>query len=637
MLQSLINDFRRRTADESAASAIELAIVLPILLLAALALVDMAFFVVNWTGTNAGATSAARTIVVTPDATQADLKAAVLSDAPQLAASDFEVNVTWGEEKSQGYTHHFPNKTATEFVSKQRYVVTQDVTVTVTAKRPYLTVLGKAWGQNAGTGDDMVATSSCTMSVDRTNGTNWVGEDNYVPGIRWTLEDGVLTVMPEEGYSWGVGIKDGMTTSDSDLADWVTLSSAEWKTVTKIDFEGSVAFGDSKDNRYCPRIHDTGAESTLVKADLSSWDSSKVTDMRRMFDNCSSLTTLDLSGWDTSNVTKMGSMFDHCSSLTTLDVSNWDTSKVTDMYSMFDNCSSLTTLDVSNWDTSKVTDMGWMFYYCSSLTTLDVSYFDTSNVTDMGYMFRSCSKLTSLDLSNWDTSNVTKMGSMFYNCSSLTTIYVGDEWSTDEVTSSSYMFYKDTKLVGAVSYNSSKVDASMANWKTGYLTYAQRQNGGTFATKFAVQPAESREVSDVTKIALIERDGTEIDSSSAARGSCDGGTLTFTFQGAGPSYAKELGFAITCKMSDGNIVTYNTFDGIPEKVVAAYANKVSRGYYSKLYASEKFNDCALVSDSGLNIASFKIWPSQNKSTYVNFYVETDSENGLEMRFDLKVE
>ena len=611
MLQSLINDFRRRTADESAASAIELAIVLPILLLAALALVDMAFFVVNWTGTNAGATSAARTIVVTPDATQADLKAAVLSDAPQLAASDFEVNVTWGEEKSQGYTHHFPNKTATEFVSKQRYVVTQDVTVTVTAKRPYLTVLGKAWGQNAGTGDDMVATSSCTMSVDRTNGTNWVGEDNYVPGIRWTLEDGVLTVMPEEGYSWGVGIKDGVTATGSDLADWVTLTSDEWKTVTEIDFEGSVAFGDSEGNRYCPRIHDTGAESTLVKADLSSWDSSKVTDMRRMFDDCNSLTSLDLSGWDTSNVASMGSMFYHCNSLTSL--------------------------DLSNWDTSKVTDMSWMFYYCSSLTTLDVSYFDTSNVTDMDYMFRRCSKLTSLDLSNWDTSNVTKMGSMFYYCSSLTTICVGDEWSTDEVMSSSYMFYKDTKLVGAVSYNSSKVDASMANWKTGYLTYAQRQNGATFATKFAVQPAESREVSDVTKIALIERDGTEIDSSSAARGSCDGGTLTFTFQGAGPSYAKELGFAITCKMSDGNIVTYNTFDGIPEKVVAAYANKVSRGYYSKLYADKKYNDCALVSDSGLNIASFKIWPSQNKSTYVDFFVETVSENGLEMRFDLKVE
>ena len=283
--------------------------------------------------------------------------------------------------------------------------------------------------------------------------------------------------------------------------------------------------------------------------------------------------------------------------------------------------------------------MSWMFYYCSSLTTLDVSYFDTSNVTDMDYMFRRCSKLTSLDLSNWDTSNVTKMGSMFYYCSSLTTICVGDEWSTDEVMNSSYMFYKDTKLVGAVSYNSSKVDASMANWKTGYLTYAQRQNGGTFATKFAVQPAESREVSDVTKIALIERDGTEAASYPVTKRSCDGDSFMLTFQGVGPKYAKEFGFAITCKMSDGNTVTFNSFDGIPEKVIAAYASKVSNGYYSKLCVDtdRRYNSYALAGDTGLNIGSFKIWASQSKSTYVELDVETDSENGLEMRFDLKVE
>ena len=528
MLQSLINDFRRRTADESAASAIELAIVLPILLLAALALVDMAFFVVNWTGTNAGATSAARTIVVTPDATQADLKAAVLSDAPQLAASDFEVNVTWAEEKSQGYTHHFPNKTATEFVSKQRYVVTQDVTVTVTAKRPYLTVLGKAWGQNAGTGDDMVATSSCTMSVDRTNGTNWVGEDNYVPGIRWTLEDGVLTVMPEEGYSWGVGIKDGVSAGYSTLSDWVTLTGDEWKTVTEIDFEGSVAFGDSKGNRYCPRIGGSGTESTLVKADLSSWDSSNVTDMRNMFYGCSALTSLD--------------------------VSNFDTSKVTNMYDMF------------------------------------------------------------------------------YNCSSLTTIYVGNEWSTNKVTKSSYMFQGDTKLVGAVSYNSSKVDASMANWETGYLTYAQRQNGGTFATKFAVQPAESREVSDVTKIALIERDGTELISDRVAEDQYVQLSCTLAFQGIGPNYAKELGFAITCKMSDGNTVTFNSFDGIPEKVVSECVRKISGNRFSN------FADYAdMVNSSGLNLANFKVWPNRRQTSSELLYLEDEQERGWLLELVLKVE
>ena len=299
---------------------------------------------------------------------------------------------------------------------------------------------------------------------------------------------------------------------------------------------------------------------------------------------------------------------------------------------MFYYCSSLTSLDLSNWDTSKVTKMSWMFYYCSSLTTLDVSYFDTSNVTDMDYMFRRCSKLTSLDLSNWDTSNVTKMGSMFYYCSSLTTICVGDEWSTDEVTSSSYMFYKDTKLVGAVSYNSSKVDASMANWKTGYLTYANRKNDVGFDIFFANQPEESRNVSDVIKIALIEKGGTELISDRVAEDQYVQLSCTLAFQGIGPNYAKELGFAITCKMSDGNTVTFNSFDGIPEKVVSECVRKISGNRFSN------FADYAdMVNSSGLNLANFKVWPNRRQTSSELLYLEDEQERGWLLKLVLKVE
>ena len=54
-------------------------------------------------------------------------------------------------------------------------------------------------------------------------------------------------------------------------------------------------------------------------------------------------------------------MFSDCSSLTALDLSSFDTSKVTNMRRMFSDCSSLTTLDLSNFDTSKVKDMGACF------------------------------------------------------------------------------------------------------------------------------------------------------------------------------------------------------------------------------------------------------------------------------------
>ena len=87
-------------------------------------------------------------------------------------------------------------------------------------------------------------------------------------------------------------------------------------------------------------------------------------------------------------------LFGDCSSLTTLgDLSSWDTSNVTDMLAMFENCSSLTTLDLSGWNTSNVTDMSFMFHNCDFLTNLDLSSFDTSNLTNVDYMFLNCLKL----------------------------------------------------------------------------------------------------------------------------------------------------------------------------------------------------------------------------------------------------
>ena len=47
-------------------------------------------------------------------------------------------------------------------------------------------------------------------------------------------------------------------------------------------------------------------------------------------------------------------MFQGCKSLESLDVSSFDTSNVTDMAAMFEGCDSLKELDISNFDTSNV-------------------------------------------------------------------------------------------------------------------------------------------------------------------------------------------------------------------------------------------------------------------------------------------
>ncbi len=196
----------------------------------------------------------------------------------------------------------------------------------------------------------------------------------------------------------------------------------------------------------------------LTTLDVSSFDTSNVTDMRGMFIYCKALTSLNLSNFDTSNVTNMGQMFYYCPSLTTLDLSSFSTSNVTNMGQMFYYCPSLTTLDVSNFDTSKVTNMSYMFYNCRALTTLDVSHFDTSKVTNMNNMFHGCQSLTALDLSSFDTSNVTDMSSMFYYCTALTSLDVRS-FNTSNVTDMTNMFSscKTLTTLDVSNFNTSKV------------------------------------------------------------------------------------------------------------------------------------------------------------------------------------
>ena len=200
-----------------------------------------------------------------------------------------------------------------------------------------------------------------------------------------------------------------------------------------------------------------GSQATTI--DLSSFNTNKVTNMSNMFEN-SQATRLDLSSFNTSNVTDMEGMF-WISQATTLDLSSFDTSNVTNMRGMFWG-SQATTLDLSSFDTSNVTDMNGMFGN-TKFTSIDLSSFDISKVTNMGSMF-AYSAASSLDLSSFDTSNVRDMSSMFLYSYNLKTIYVSNNFITDNVTSSTDMFLGANNLVGGngTKYNSSYVDKTYA-------------------------------------------------------------------------------------------------------------------------------------------------------------------------------
>ena len=206
----------------------------------------------------------------------------------------------------------------------------------------------------------------------------------------------------------------------------------------------------------------------------------KVTNMCRMFDNCSSLTSLDVTHFNTANVTNMSYMFFSCSSLTSLDVTHFNTEKVTNMSFMFSDCSSLTSLDVTHFNTEKVSGMNGMFYSCPKLTSLDVRNFNTANVTNMSYMFSGCSSLTSLYLTNFNTEKVTNMEKMFSFCKALTTIYASSKFVTPQGYYSRDMFSNCEKLKGEEVWTEDKAtDNTYAKIEGGYFS------GGIPMVKYA--------------------------------------------------------------------------------------------------------------------------------------------------------
>ena len=278
----------------------------------------------------------------------------------------------------------------------------------------------------------------CTFDGEMVQGAEYVNGQytyRYMQEVK-SVDTGLSWVNIEED-GWGVQLTDKTSTEPvtSKLCRYINN-----KPVTSMSYMFS------------------GSEATTI--DLSSFDTSKVTDMTGMFERSHEITTLDLSSFDTSNVTSMFSMFSECAA-TTLDLSNFDTSNVTNMSGMFSE-SAATTIDLSKFNTSKVTNMANMFKGCKA-TTLDLSSFNTKNVNDMSFMFDN-SSATTIDLSGFDTSKVTDMERMFYLNSNLKTIYASDNFNTNAVTSSDGMFDNSTNLVGGAgtTYNRSYIDKTYA-------------------------------------------------------------------------------------------------------------------------------------------------------------------------------
>ena len=222
---------------------------------------------------------------------------------------------------------------------------------------------------------------------------------------------------------------------------------------------------------------------------------SLVTDMSNLFEDNLGQIDYEISSWDTSNVTNMNSMFSGATAFNQ-DIGSWDTSNVTDMWGMFSLATSFNQ-DIGNWDTSKVVDMRNMFFGAKEFNQ-DIGNWDTSSVTNMYEMFKGYAGYHSKfnqNIGSWDTSNVTNMNGMFMFQSTFNQD-IGS-WNTSAVTDMEYMFWE------ALNFNQ-----NIGSWDTSSVTNMSKMfsgNGEVGGMDFN-QDISSWDVSNVTDMEQMLRD-----------------------------------------------------------------------------------------------------------------------------------
>lgn len=204
------------------------------------------------------------------------------------------------------------------------------------------------------------------------------------------------------------------------------VQEGEKSTIENITFEKNIILPSSMKHMFIQQYK-------LKTVNMSNLDTSNVTDMGAMFDDCSSLQSISFKGLNLSKVKNMCAILEGCRALKSVDFTGVNTKSLTDMSFMFNDCRNLKEIDMTSFNTDKVTGMYYMFQYCISLKNVKLQSFNTSNVTEMQSMFSECKSLQKLDLFNFNIEKVTNIQCMFYGCRELKNIYVNSSWNTDHI------------------------------------------------------------------------------------------------------------------------------------------------------------------------------------------------------------
>ena len=277
--------------------------------------------------------------------------------------------------------------------------------------------------------------------------------------------DGTDSLSPVYLSSNGVTIKAHSWASFGDVG---TVNGKEYVVVNRETLISMVSQGMDYSAVCTSLISDMSEvfKSRTKSSNISSWDTSIVTNMNSMFESSGLGVNHEMNLWDVSKVVDMSSMFS--GSNFNGYIYAWDTSSVTDMNEMFLSVTEFNQ-SIANWNTSSVTDMSLMFQSAYAFNQ-NLSSWDTSNVTNMYSMFQSAIAFNQ-NLSSWDTSNVTNMTGMFYSAQSFNGEL--DGWSFGPEANLTSMFQSAI----AFNQNLSSWDTSNVTNMTGMFYSAQSFNG----------------------------------------------------------------------------------------------------------------------------------------------------------------
>ena len=222
----------------------------------------------------------------------------------------------------------------------------------------------------------------------------WTGHADAegLKAIGWTDED--IAYYQENGVNWNEEDDEWHKVTDDNKALYGVLTASNIST-----YKDRIV--------YLPKI-----------------DTSSVTDMTKMFQNCYSLTAIPQ--LDTSNVMYMNNTFENCYSLTCIPI--LDMQKIISATSTFKYCCSLRKVPQLNMP--NIAGISGTFSYCTSLTSIDIG--------DMPYnqfltsTFSYCYSLTSVRMGK-SSSNYIEVTSLFSNCRALKYIEMDLEGSDNPI------------------------------------------------------------------------------------------------------------------------------------------------------------------------------------------------------------